>query len=256
MLRMQKKEICWNSCSDAGDYRAENEDAIFAASSRWRGHRVALFAVADGCGGMQNGAAASAIAIDNVSCFWLHSIPLLACKWLRQTIAVEDALERMMQCAHTQVCSLSKSEKVHPASTLTVLLILDDCFWIRHVGDSRAYRLSESQYKLERLTEDQSMVEDMLRNREIEPWEASDYSRSILSMCLGISNSLHTYSNKGRMRKGDVFLLCSDGFHAYVDEENISHLLRWNPSDVAALRELIPAGQAGDNVSLITAWEE
>ena len=63
------------------------------------------------------------------------------------------------------------------------------------------------------------MVADMLRNQEIEPWEAADYSRSVLSMCLGMPAKLHTYANSGRIERGDIFLLCSDGFYAYAAEE-------------------------------------
>lgn len=246
----------WILSSDPGDCRAENEDKLFAVSARFGWQKAALFAVADGCGGMQRGAEASAAAINCVRLFWERHVPHLANRLLGRQTAVNTGLEHLLQTAHAQVCALAEGEKKRPASTLTVMLVIGRQFWIRHVGDCRIYRLSPTAAKLDRLTEDQSMVADMLRNQEIEPWEAADYSRSVLSMCLGMPAKLHTYANSGRIERGDIFLLCSDGFYAYAAEESIADQLRINAANSAALRRLIPAGRAGDNVSFITAWEE
>ena len=252
---MRKRRVVWISSSDPGDCRIENEDRLFVASAKLGHHRVALFAVADGCGGMQRGAEASALAVECVRLFWEQYIPKICRRFLCRTAKIDAALEQLLQIAHEKVCRLA-DETMHPASTLSVLLLIDKRFWIRHVGDSRVYRLPVTRMEMERLTEDQSMVEDMLRNHEIAPWEAADYSRSILSMCLGVRKKLHTYSKQGQVDPGDIFLLCSDGLYAYAPEDSIAHQLRENPSDAAALRNLIPFGQAGDNVSFIIAWEE
>ena len=256
MLKACDKKMEWVLSSDAGDCRPENEDRLFASSVKCTWRKSALFAVADGCGGMQRGAEASAAAINCVNLFWKTRISRMVCRpWIR-SVSIDTCLEEMMQTAHADVCALAEKNQPRPASTLTVFLVAGKQFWIRHVGDCRIYRLSDYGTDLERLTEDQSMVADMLRNREIEPWEATDYSRSVLSMCLGMPTKLHTYAQSGTIHRGDIFLLCSDGLYAYADEKQIAAQLANDPSDDRALRNLICPGQAGDNVSFITVWEE
>lgn len=243
----------WAAHSDAGDRRTENQDCLFAACDWFGRRRVGLFAVADGCGGMQCGAQASRRAIQAVQEFWEARMPgLLRPVGICQA-EVQAALEDMMQAAHDGVSDLGGAGG-RAASTLTVLLVIGRFFWVKHVGDCRLYALRDGTLRL--LTEDQTALADMLRNREITAAQAAAYNRSVLSMCLGGAKKLHTYTRAGKLGRGEVFCLCSDGFYAFVPPEELAACLAQAPQDAGRLRALIEPGQAEDNVSILTVWEE
>lgn len=252
MLMAPGKRLCWQSYSDAGDCRTVNEDRLFAAVQQLHGRAVGLFAVADGCGGLPHGAQASEVAIQQVGAFWATDLPALADRLLLRDSAIQTALEALMQRAHAQVVQLAQIYGGKAASTLSVLLLIGHRYWIRHVGDTRIYRLHGD--ALEQLTQDQSMVADLLRNHVIRPEDAKDYARSILTMGLGVSRRLYTYQTGGTAAPDDVFCLCSDGLYACLPDGALSRQLRHAPADAAALRAQIPPGLATDNLSFLTVW--
>ena len=254
MLNRWNTPLLWVTHSDAGDVRAENQDCLFAASEWIGGRRAGLFAIADGCGGMKYGAQTSRQAIYAVQAFWEECLPQLARRLVLRDSMVMQALEDLMQSANQQVQEICIEAQERTGSTLSVLLLLDRRFWIKHVGDSRIYCLRQGM--LERLTEDQSMVADMLRNHEIEDAQADEYNRSILTMCLGHPRKLYTYANMGKMTHDSIFCLCSDGLYAYSSEAAIQEQLLLAPEDTGQMRGLIADGAAHDNVSFITIWEE
>lgn len=248
------KKIMFAACSDPGDVRKANEDNMFAAAEEFGRHRVGLFAVADGCGGMSRGEDASGISIRAVEKLW-HDVITdweYGFKYSESfALTVDGIIENMLQAANRAVRSLGERFECAPASTLSVLLIIDGHYWIKHVGDSRIYVLRKG--KLLCLTEDQTMLADMLRNGEIDESEADDYNRSVLSMSIGVKKKLYTYSAHGRVKKKDIFFICSDGMHAYADTNEVKKMLTAS-DDVEDIRNVIPYGSAADNVTFIKVW--
>jgi serine/threonine protein phosphatase PrpC len=253
MLKIKKVPFCSVSHSDTGDVRATNEDSVFAESQIINGHNIGLFAVSDGCGGLQCGEDASRLAVETVGIFWRNQIPDLASSFFISFQTVAEQMENMMQEAQLKVKSFADEKKLKSAATLTVLLLIDRKFWIKHVGDSRVYRLQNG--SLECMTEDQTVVADMLRNREITEAEAKHCNRSVLSMNLGTSGRLFTYSGKGKIKSGDVFLVCSDGLYAFTNEEMLRKQLLKNHQSSEEMRNLIAEGKARDNVSFVIVWK-
>lgn len=254
MLRTGKNKLMFAACSDFGDMRKVNEDSMFAAAEEFGRHRAGLFAVADGCGGMSRGQDASGISIraieklwQDVTGEWDHNF-----RYCRKfAVNVDAVMEAAVQRAHRAVLCMGERFECDPASTLSVLMIIDDHYWIKHVGDSRIYVLRKNDLMC--LTEDQTMLADMLRNGEIDDSEISRYSRSVLSMSIGVKKKLYTYSGHGKVNKKDIFFICSDGMHAYADETDIKDIIRAS-SDVDNIRNIIPYGSASDNVTFIKVW--
>ncbi len=124
---------------------------------------------------------------------------------------------------------------------------------IGHVGDSRAYRLRGG--KLEQLTRDHSLVEEMRRKGQITDAQAEEHpQRSIITRALGPEPEVEPDVQTVPAAPGDVFLLCSDGLTTMLDEEQIAKLLAGASSMQAAVRALVDeANRAGgrDNITAL-----
>jgi len=121
------------------------------------------------------------------------------------------------------------------------------------VGDSRAYCLREQQ--LLRLTDDHSLVDELIRQGRLTPEEAIEHpQRSVITRALGPEVMVEVDTRSFRARAGDVFLLCSDGLTTMVAEEQIAATLLANPRLRDAGEALIAAANdAGgrDNVTVV-----
>ena len=89
---------------------------------------------------------------------------------------------------------------------------------IGHVGDSRAYLLRDG--RLEQLTDDHSLVAELVRRGELSPAEAEVHpQRSVITRALGTDPDVDVDTFTVEARPGDVFLLCSDGLTTMVDAD-------------------------------------
>src|SRR6476469_3232813 len=124
---------------------------------------------------------------------------------------------------------------------------------IGHVGDSRAYRLRAG--KLEQLTRDHSLVEEMRRKGQLTDAQAEDHpQRSIITRALGPEPEVQVDLQTVPAQAGDVFLICSDGLTTMLDDEQIGRILGRATSLQAAVRALVDeANRAGgrDNITVV-----
>lgn len=221
--------------TDTGRQRRANEDSHLA--------RAPLFVVADGMGGAQAGEVASRIAIDAFQA------------GLRDASAPEAALAELTLQANARIHELSHShaDQAGMGTTLTAVYVGEREISIAHVGDSRAYRLREGE--LVRLTEDHSLVDELLRQGRLTPEEAQEHpQRSVITRALGPEGAVEVDTRSFAARAGDVYLLCSDGLTTMVAEERLAELLRASSSLREAGEALIAAANdAGgrDNITVV-----
>jgi PPM family protein phosphatase len=222
--------------SDTGRRRRANEDAFYA--------RAPLFAVADGVGGAQAGEVASGIAVEVLQ----QGLP-------DDGGSVEERLRARVEEANARITELSRAddERAGMATTLTVAYVGEHELSVAHVGDSRLYRLREDRF--ERLTDDHSMVEELVRQGKITPEEADEHpQRSIITRALGREAGVQPDSHTWPARDGDVYLLCSDGLTSMVSEAEVAATVRETPSLEQAGRALIDAANAAggrDNITVV-----
>src|SRR4051812_4151417 len=222
--------------TDVGRQRNANEDSYFARSP--------VFVVADGMGGAQAGEVASQAATEAFE-------PGLG------EGAAEAALERIVQDANSRIHGLAQSDssRAGMGTTLTAAVLKPDEeeIAIAHVGDSRAYRLRAG--KLEQLTTDHSLVEELRRKGQLTDEQASEHpQRSIITRAFGPEEQVEVDKRTVPARPGDVFLLCSDGLTTMVAEERIARILAGATSLDAGVRALVDeANRAGgrDNITAI-----
>jgi PPM family protein phosphatase len=221
--------------TDTGRQRRENEDSMLA--------RAPLFVVADGMGGAQAGEVASRIAVEAFEPGGGGS---------REP---ESALAALAQSANARIHELSHShaEQAGMGTTLTAVYVGEHDISIAHVGDSRAYRLRDG--TLQRLTEDHSLVDELMRQGRLTPEEAVEHpQRSVITRALGPEGAVEVDTRSYAARDGDVYLLCSDGLTTMLDEARVAELL----SAHATLREagealIAAANDAGgrDNITVV-----
>jgi PPM family protein phosphatase len=222
--------------TDTGRQRRGNEDAFYARSP--------LFAVADGMGGAQAGEVASHMAVEVLE----QGLPDGAG-------SVEERLRARVAEANERILELAKSDD-HLAgmgTTLTAAYVGEDDLTVAHVGDSRLYRLRDGE--LERLTDDHSLVEELVRQGKLTPEEADDHpQRSIITRALGAEPGVEADSRTWPARAGDVYLICSDGLTSMVAEAQVAAIIQGSESLAVAGRTLIEAANdAGgrDNITVI-----
>src|SRR5258708_39868800 len=114
---------------------------------------------------------------------------------------------------------------------MTVALIEGNEVTIGHVGDSRAYLVRDG--KLEQLTEDHSLVNELMKSGKLSPEEAETHpQRSVITRALGTDPDVDVDSFTLETQSGDVFLLCSDGLTTMVDDDSILGVLEQHHDDL------------------------
>ncbi len=116
--------------------------------------------------------------------------------------------------------SLENKEYEGMGTTIDLAVVIGDKLHVAHVGDSRVYLISKD--KIEQITTDHSMVQEMLDSGEITSEQAKVHpKKNIITRALGVHEQLNTdYVNK-KLEKGDVVFMCTDGLSNYIDMENI-----------------------------------
>src|SRR5262245_9051918 len=224
--------------TDTGRKRRRNEDHLVCDPP--------LFAVADGMGGAQAGELASMLAANA-----LKERPDREPGGVDQVIElVQEANRRVHQRA------LDDAAAMGMGTTMTVALFgeADGSVTIGHVGDSRAYILRDGH--LEQLTDDHSLVAELVRRGELSEAEAEVHpQRSVITRALGTDPDVDVDAFKVEAQPGDVFLLCSDGLTTMVDADGIAELvLRHRDNLREATRALIAAANdhgGDDNVTAV-----
>jgi protein phosphatase len=228
--------------SDPGRVRRRNEDAYVCAPP--------LFAVADGMGGAQAGEVASRLTTAALRDY--HDA---------DDLEPEARLRSIIQEANRRIYARAASDPKASGmgTTVTAALFAGERVAIGHVGDSRAYRVRDG--SLEQLTQDHSLVADLVRSGRLTPQEAELHpQRSVITRALGTDAAVLVDSFSVDGRPGDVFLLCSDGLTTMVDEATVLHAIAEAPDVGAAARSLVAAANRSggeDNITVVLfAFEE
>ncbi|HKA25947.1 MAG TPA: Stp1/IreP family PP2C-type Ser/Thr phosphatase [Gaiellaceae bacterium] len=222
--------------TDTGKKRRRNEDDYVVEPP--------LFAIADGMGGAQAGELASSLAAGAV----------------REDEGAEGSGERrvteIIQEANRRVYQRSSQDAAASGmgTTMTVALVGDGSVVFGHVGDSRAYLIRDG--RLEQLTEDHSLVAELVRSGKLSPEEAETHpQRSVITRALGTDPDVDVDVDSIETVPGDLFMLCSDGLTSMVEDDVILQTIEKNRDNLqAAAKALIRAANKGggeDNITVV-----
>jgi PPM family protein phosphatase len=222
--------------TDAGRVRRRNEDAFVLDPP--------LFAVADGMGGAQAGEVASRLAVAALREY--HEADQMEPRERVQAL-IREANRRIYERA------LEDAQASGMGTTITAALLTGGRLIIGHVGDSRAYRIRDG--TLEQLTEDHSLVADLMRSGRLTQEEADAHpQRSVITRALGTDADVDVDMLVVEAAPGDLFLLCSDGLTSMVGDEDILRTIETSDGLERASRELVRAANSGggeDNVTVV-----
>ena len=206
-----------------------------------------VYVLCDGMGGHEGGKMASDTAVKSIIEYFNNS-PSES-----PTIALKEAIE----FANIQIFGLAQSDSQFKGmgTTCCVLLEKNNLIYIAHVGDSRIYISSDD--KFFRITKDHSFVQELFDNGQISDQEMETHPRkNELTQALGVSTEVNVEvcSDPILAKKGDNFLICSDGLCGLLDDKKIFDIVNKDNTNKEIGNNLIDAANnagGSDNISVI-----
>ncbi|HHV29025.1 PP2C family protein-serine/threonine phosphatase [Acetivibrio mesophilus] len=258
---MLKRSFAIGALTDIGNVKKTNQDNILVKVGDGRNGEFGLFLVADGMGGLTAGEVASGIIVNEFSLWWDQRLSDIFQQEEDSALSViSDEFDRLIREINQKIIYFGFSINARVGSTLTMLFIYRDKYLIKHIGDSRIYRLNSS---ITKLTEDHSWVAQQVREGKMNQEEAKNHpKRNILTRCVGVMEDLEIFDACGEISSDDGFLVCSDGFHNYLDEDEIyNSLSSCEKADaevqkaLGGLLEKVKLRGAADNVSAVAVYQ-
>ena len=239
--------------SDPGRIRSENEDRITTQPN------LGIAVLADGMGGHQAGEVASGMAVDVINRHFTEVLGKVR-KTRRPSSTSQSPEARLVneaiQLANSAIYEVAHMRKDYAGmgSTIVVTMFYGDTVCVGHVGDSRLYRYRDA--TLEQLTEDHSVVQELVNRGLATPEEAATViGKNLVTRALGVDPIVVPDICEQKFINSDLYLLCSDGLNDVIADDEIASILadRSDTLDQTARRMVEIANERGgpDNISVI-----
>ena len=227
------------AATDVGKVRAENEDAYLVMPES------GVFAVADGMGGHEAGALASAIVIDS-----LRRIP--------EPASVSELLNRCQEklgSANDRLLDIAERRGgIVIGATVAALLAWEGYYACVWSGDSRIYLIRRG--RIEQLSRDHTEVAELVAEGVLTAEEAQTWPRrNVVTRAVGVYHELELEIAQGVLEKDDRFIICSDGLTTHVSDAEILEIARCATPQAACDRLVALTIERGaiDNVTVVIA---
>ena len=221
--------------TDVGNKIAVNQDNYFVGDN-W-------CIVADGMGGHKGGEVASKAAIEIIK------------KGIKQqSFGIEALLKNVIIQENRAIYDMSLNDpELEGMGTTAVLCYFEDkTAYIAHVGDSRAYHLSDDTFVL--LTIDLSLVQNLIESGTITPQEAKNHpQKNLITRAIGTDSTIEVDICKVSLKKGDYIMLCTDGLTSFLSDSEIKTIIKTMDSDEAVTKLVDMANSNGgtDNITIV-----
>ena len=230
--------------SETGPVREDNQDSYYLPELASTAGVGPIFALADGMGGYAQGGLASSLALK----------ALLTAYQQNGSGKPAGALKRGVEMANNSVCAeASKLGVSRMGTTLTAGAIYGSTLYVAHVGDSRAYLVRGG--KAEILTQDHTVVGDLLRMKVIKPEQVRTHARrSILTKAIGMALFVQPDIFSVELHAGDRIVLCTDGCWAAIEDEALTQLTSCAASAEEICQSLVKHALdegSDDNISVV-----
>jgi serine/threonine protein phosphatase PrpC len=242
--------------TDVGKARRHNEDTALVITAIHDGDDTTpafgLFALADGMGGHQAGEIASSLAARTAAHHIIRHLYLPSL--IRQEHGTDQpALNEVLVSAVQEANSAVARRVPGGGTTLTCALMLGPRVYIAHVGDSRAYVVTEAN-RLDQITHYHSLVDRLVELGQLTHDEAASHpQKNVLYRAVGQSGVLEVDTYVRTIPDGERLLLCSDGLWSMVSETDMAKIVTTAPSLQTACASLIAAANDAGGHDNITA---
>lgn len=226
--------------TDVGLVRQNNEDSFVALGGEKSPPGLdALLVVADGMGGHAAGEVASRMAVEGV-------VRMMDVDGTSYWKLLEEVNREIHQAGED-------SDKAGMGTTCTVAAISGGTLYLAHVGDSRAYLFRDG--ALHQLTKDHSWVEHAVTQGMSQDEAKTHPNRHVITRALGLEPQVTVENQQMPLSDGDLILVCSDGLHGLVEDEEIASVLTNNGPEGAceALVEVAKGYGGDDNITVAVA---
>ncbi|MDE6025153.1 MAG: Stp1/IreP family PP2C-type Ser/Thr phosphatase [Lachnospiraceae bacterium] len=200
--------------TDTGNKRSNNQDSIFY-SDKPIGMMPNLYIVADGMGGHSAGDKASRMAID-------ITVDFIKDSTLENPLAI---LKRAMVYANNEIFKVAGNDPdlQGMGTTMVAAIALEEKLYVANIGDSRLYAINSD---IKQITMDHSLVEELIRNGELERRKGRNHpERNIITKAMGSKEEIVPDFFEVDIHKGERFLLCSDGLSNMVEDDEIRDIV-------------------------------
>ena len=242
--------------TDTGLKRGNNQDSHLIIDNTKKDYDTMsfgfLFAIADGISGNAAGGKASSVACEGLLEYYTEKS--IVTDWPSNSVSRLKVLENVIRRADKEVNGYAERNKEFRGmgTTLSVLVLKGSVALIAHVGDTRIYRLRDN--FLDQLTEDHTMAQLSVEMGYLGQKEATKHPlRHMLTEAIGQGlDEIQTRTEK--VKEGDIFLLCSDGLHHMVSDDEIKNLLSDSPAHCSVCDRLVESALnhgGEDNVTVI-----
>lgn len=232
------------SVTDIGLKRAINQDYVFCEENAI-GSLPNLFIVADGMGGHNAGDMASRICVKTL------------CDSIRNS-ELRTPVSILGEAVNAANNAIQKAAENNPdyegmGTTLVAAVIIENNLYVVNVGDSRLYRLRDS---LNQITEDHSLVEEMVKSGELAKENVRSHpNKNIITRALGIGDKVKPDYFEVNLEPGDIVLMCSDGLTNMLEDTEIEYIIKSERDDLekAGTNLLNRANDSGgkDNITVL-----
>ena len=218
------------SVTDIGKMRTVNQDYLYCSETA-TGKFPNLFIVADGMGGHRAGDYASRLCVNKI-------IEAVENTSMVTPISIfDEAIEYANRAVYGEAADNEEYEGM--GTTLVGAVLYDKTLYVANIGDSRLYVLSDT---LRQITEDHSLVEEMVKNGEIRKEEARSHpNKNIITRALGTSETVVADYFELELQEKDIILMCSDGLTNMVEDDEIAHILKEYQEDLKGAAEKLVA---------------
>lgn len=203
--------------TDIGKYKKVNQDSLTVKVAKTSIGEVAFAVLCDGMGGLSNGEVASAHVVkafqkwfDNEFRIWINNKD-------KQTLV--NAWGKIIEECNFQIKKYGEKVGEQLGTTVTVMLLLQDLYYIAHVGDCRIYELRND---IRQLTKDQTYVAREVELGHMTAKQAeNDLRKNVLLQCIGVNETVKPNFMYGKIHVDTSYLICSDGFRHEITNEEI-----------------------------------
>lgn len=242
--------------TDVGKVREHNEDSIAGDADS------GLLVLADGMGGYNAGEVASSLAVKTIVSMVREHMARENLRAIdaesglsRTSIILRDAIHRANKIIYQTARTQAQYEGM--GTTVVAALFFDNKVTIAHVGDSRMYRANGG--KFERITMDHSLLQELVDRGLYSAEEAQRATnKNYVTRALGVEPAVEIEIREIPARKGEIYILCSDGLSDMVEDEDIHLTINTFSAnlDTVAKQLIQLANDNGgrDNISVLMAY--
>lgn len=237
------------SKTDIGLVRKENQDSsaysVISSDCAWA-------VVCDGMGGVNGGKTASSAAV-NYICEYIG-------REYKDSLTGDELADMLVAAVEGANLTVYKTAVNDPelagmGTTCDLVFVRDGVAHVVHVGDSRTYSIRDG--KILQITEDHSLVQEMVRRGELTPEQAMKHpNKNLITRALGVSHEVHIDYIEAEFNSGDVLLLCSDGLSNFVSRADMVRTVTENRGElmIDTLVEIAKRHGGHDNITVTVIY--